>query len=148
MRHPVDKRPSPGNPVIRIGVLAGEPIRLAGLSTVFEEAPEPGVPQLVPVVGTLEQLLADPELLFLLVDFNSSAEGMKTLEDVKRARPGVRQIVIGPDHDDDLVLDTITAGARAYLGSSADPHTVRMAINIVVTLKNESAIGTIPTANM
>ena len=67
-----------------------------------------------------------------MVDFNSSAEGMKTLEDVKRARPGIRQIVIGPEHDDELVLDAITAGARAYLDSSADPHTVRMAIDIVV----------------
>lgn len=124
---------SAGTRAIRIGVLAGEPIRLAGLSTVFEEPAGPGRPQLVPVVGTLEQLLADPELHFLLVDFNSSADGMKTLDAVKRSRPGVRQIVIGPDHDDDLVLDTVTAGARAYLASSADPHTVRMAIDIVVS---------------
>ncbi len=131
--HAADKKPSPGTPVIRIGVLAGEPIRVAGLSAVFEEAPEPGRPQLVPVVGTLEQLLADPELHFVLVDFNSSADGMKTLDEVKRSRPGMRQIVIGPEHDDDLVLDTVTAGARAYLASSADPHTVRMAIDTVVS---------------
>lgn len=122
-----------GTPVIRIGVLEGEPIRLAGLSTVFEEKPEPGRPRLVPVVGTLEHLLADPELLFLVVDFNSSADGLKTLDTVKRARPGMRQIVIGPEHDDELVLETVTQGARAYLASSADPHTVRMAIDIVVS---------------
>ncbi len=133
MSRPVDKKPSPGTPVIRIGVLASEPIRLAGLSTVFDETPGPGRPQLVSVVGTLEQLLADPDLHFMLVDFNSSADGMKTLDTVKRSRPGMRQIVIGPDHGDDLVLDTITAGARAYLASSADPHTVRMAIDIVVS---------------
>jgi DNA-binding NarL/FixJ family response regulator len=120
-------------PPIRIGVLAGEPIRLAGLSTVFEELPEPGKPQLVPVVGTLQELLADPDLLYLVVDFNSSAERMKTLEDVKRSRPGMRQIVIGPENDDELVLEAVTAGARAYLSSSADPHTVRMAIDIVVS---------------
>lgn len=123
----------PGTPAIRIGVLAGEPIRLAGLSTVFEEPPQAGRPQLVPVVGTLEQLLADPDLLFLIVDFNSSADGMKTIEDVRRARPRIRQIVIGPDHDDDLLLNTVTAGARAYLASSADPHTVRMALDVVVS---------------
>ena len=86
----------------------------------------------MPVVGTLEELLADPALSYMVVDFNSSAEGMKTLENVKQARPGMRQIVIGPDRDDELVLDAITAGARAYLYSSADPHTVRMAIDIVV----------------
>lgn len=118
---------------IRIGVLAGEPIRLAGLSTVFEEAPEDGKPHLVPVVGALQELLADPRLLYMVVDFNSSDEGMKTLEKVKRSRPAMRQIVIGPEHDDELVLKAITAGARAYLDSSADPHTVRMAIDIVVS---------------
>ena len=121
------------NPAIRIGVLAGEPIRLAGLATVFEGPPESGKPQLVPVIGTLEELLADPELGYMVVDFNSSAEGQKTLETVKRSRPGVRQIVIGPDRDDELVLEAITAGARAYLYSSADPPTVRMAIDIVVS---------------
>lgn len=121
------------NPLtIRIGVLAGEPIRLAGLSTVFEAAPEPGRPHLVPVVGTLPELLADPELEYLVVDFNSATDGMKTLESVKRSRPGIRQIVIGPDQNDELVLEAITAGARAYLDSSADPHIVRMAIEIVV----------------
>ncbi len=118
---------------IRIGVLEGEPIRLAGLSTVFEELPEGGRPRLVPVIGTLEQLLADPELLYLVVDFNSAADGLKTLDSVKRARPEMRQIVIGPEHDDELVLEAVTAGARAYLPSSADPHTVRMAIDIVVS---------------
>lgn len=86
----------------------------------------------MPVEGKLEQLLADPELLYMLVDFNSAADGLKTLDTVKRARPGMRQIVIGPEHDE-LVLEAVTAGARAYLPSSADPHTVRMAIDIVVS---------------
>jgi DNA-binding NarL/FixJ family response regulator len=130
--HTVDKDLSPGTPTIRIGVLAGEPIRLAGLSTVFEQPPESGKPRLVPVIGTLQELVADPELCYMVVDFNSSAEGQKTLDTVKRSRPEIRQIVIGPDRDDELVLEAITAGARAYLDSSADPHTVRMAIDIVV----------------
>jgi DNA-binding NarL/FixJ family response regulator len=127
-----DHQPSPAS-VIRIGVLAGEPIRLAGLSTVFEEPPEPGRPQLQPVVGTVTELLADPDLLYMVIDVNSSDEGLRTLENVKRRRPGIRQIVIGPENDDELVLEAITAGARAYLDSSADPHTVRMAIDIVVS---------------
>src|SRR5579863_3885811 len=79
-KQPGERSSSAGAPPIRIGVLEGEPIRLAGLSTVFEEAPEAGKPQLISVVGKLDDLLADPELLYLVVDFNSSAEGMKTLE--------------------------------------------------------------------
>lgn len=130
--HRHDKDPSPGTPVIRIGVLSGEPIRLAGLSTVFEDPPELGKPQLQPVIGSLDELLADPDLLYMVVDFSSSAEGLRTLESVKRSRPGMRQIAIGPEKDEELVLEAITAGARGYLDSSADPHTVRMAIDIVV----------------
>jgi DNA-binding NarL/FixJ family response regulator len=130
--HSGPQEPSSETQVIRIGVLDGEPIRLEGLSTVFEEPPEPGKPQLVPVVGTLQELLADSTLCYMVVDFNS-ADGLKTLEAVKRSRPRIRQIVIGPERDDALVLDAITAGARAYLDSSADPHTVRMAIDIVVS---------------
>lgn len=118
--------------LIRIGVLAGEPIRLEGLSAVFEEPPEAGRPRLEPVVGTLQALLADAKLQYLVVDLSSSVDGLKTLEKVKRTRPGMRQIVIGPERNDELVLEAITAGARAYLDFSADPHTVRMAIDIVV----------------
>src|SRR5271169_5274096 len=81
---------------IRIGVPAGEPIRLEGLTMIFEEEPAAGLPQLVPVVGPLQQLLADPEVEFLVVDLNSSGGGFETLETVRRARPGMRQIVIGP----------------------------------------------------
>ncbi len=119
--------------LIRIGVLAGEPIRLEGLSSIFDEPPEPGKPHLIPVVGTLPDLIANSDVDYLVVDFNSSSEGLKTLEKVKQARPRMRQIVIGPENDDELVLEAITAGARAYLDSSADPHIVRMAIDIVVS---------------
>ncbi len=119
-------------PVIRIGLLAGEPIRLEGLSTMFEDKPSPGHPQLLPVVGELQELLSNPAVEYLVVDINASSEGLKTLEAVKRARPGMRQIVIGPEREDELVLEAITAGARAYLDSSADPSTVRLAIDVVV----------------
>lgn len=117
---------------IRIGVLAGEPIRLEGLNMIFEEPPPPDRPQLVPLVGTLEELLANPAVEYLVVDLNSSSGGLHTLELVKRSRPGIRQIVIGPEHDDEKVLEAIVAGARAYLDSSAAPQTVRMAIDVVV----------------
>lgn len=118
---------------IRIGVLDGEPIRLEGLAMIFEEPPPPRQPQLIPVVGTLDQLLANASVEFLVVDLNSSSGGLRILEIVRRSRPGMRQIVIGPEHDDDKVLEAIVAGARAYLDSSATPHTVRMALDVVVS---------------
>ena len=44
---------------IRVGVVAGEPIRLEGLTSVFEREPEFGQSPLEPVIGTLEELLAE-----------------------------------------------------------------------------------------
>ncbi len=117
---------------IRIGLLSGEPIRLEGLRTVFEASAAPGKPELVPVVGSLDELLENAELEYLVIDLNADSEGLKTLESVRRARPGMRQIVIGTERDDELVLEAITAGARAFLDSLASPDTVRMAIDVVV----------------
>jgi DNA-binding NarL/FixJ family response regulator len=118
---------------IRIGLLAGEPIRLEGLTMIFEQPPPDGQPRLVPIVGTLDELLANPAVEYLVVDLNSSADGLQLLELVRRSRPAMRQIVIGPEHADEKVLEAIVAGARAYLDSSATPQTVRMALDVVVS---------------
>ena len=42
---------------IRIGVVANEPMRLEGLTSIFENHARPGEPPLLPVVGTLEEHL-------------------------------------------------------------------------------------------
>jgi DNA-binding NarL/FixJ family response regulator len=118
---------------IRVGVVAGEPIRLEGLNSVFEREPEFGQSQLLPVIGTLEELLADEELEYLVVDLNSSARGVETLKEIRRQRPGLRLIVIGPAGNDALVMDSIVAGARAYLDLTAGPRVVREAIEVVVS---------------
>lgn len=116
----------------RVGLLAGEPIRLEGLTSVFEHQPAPGQTPLIPVSGTLNQLLANPEIEFLVVDLNSSIGGLETLKRIRNARPELRPIVIGPEGNDALVMDSIVAGARAYLDGSAGTRTVREAIEIVV----------------
>jgi DNA-binding NarL/FixJ family response regulator len=113
--------------------VAGEPIRLEGLSSIFEQHPEPGHSPLVAVIGSLEELLANPDVDYLLVDLNSSSGDLATLESVRRARPGLRLIVIGPEGNDELVQDAIIAGARAYLDSAAAPESIRMAIEVVVS---------------
>jgi DNA-binding NarL/FixJ family response regulator len=118
---------------IRVGLLADEPIRLEGLSSIFEEDPVPGKTPLVPAIGSLEDLLAGSPLGYILVDLNSSCGGMETLLKIRRARPSVRMIVIGPEGNDELVMETIIAGARAYLDATAGPETVRQAIEVVAT---------------
>lgn len=116
---------------IRIGVIADEPIRLAGLSSVFDQPGKEGHAQLVPVPGSMRELLAQPALKYLVVDMQSASLGLRSLETIRRARPDLRMIVIGPSGDEDLVINSIVAGARAYLDLSASPETVRDAVEIV-----------------
>jgi DNA-binding NarL/FixJ family response regulator len=125
------KIPSPG--AIRIGLVADEPIRLAGLVSIFDQPAQQGQPQLLPVTGSMEELLADEELEYLVVDLHASSGGLEALESIRQVRPDIRQIVIGPEKDEELVLSSIIAGARAYLDLTAGPDVVRMAVEVVTS---------------
>jgi DNA-binding NarL/FixJ family response regulator len=118
---------------IRIGLVADEPIRLEGLRTIFEQPAAEGHAQLIPVTGTLEQLLGSPDIKYLVIDAYCSSAGLETLDEIRRRRPAIRQIVIGPEGNDELVLESIIAGARAYIDLTADLATVRHAIEVVTS---------------
>jgi DNA-binding NarL/FixJ family response regulator len=118
---------------IRIGLLAGEPVRVAGLSSIFDLPAQDERAQLMPVVGTLAELLANQAIEYLVVDLHSLPGGLDDLQVVRRTRPEIRSIVIGPEGDDELVLNAIISGARAYLGQSAGPEVVRKAIGVVTS---------------
>jgi DNA-binding NarL/FixJ family response regulator len=122
---------SSGPGPIHIGLIADEPIRLAGLATIFEYGAQGGRPHLAPVTGTLDELLGLTTLGYLVVDLNSGSCGLETLESIRVVRPELRLIVIGPAGDDELVLNSIIAGARAYLSPAASPETIRLAIEVV-----------------
>jgi DNA-binding NarL/FixJ family response regulator len=116
---------------IRIGLVADEPIRLAGLVSIFDQPAQQDHAQLLPVPGTMEELLGLAALGYLVVDLNSSSGGVEALDAIRRARPDLRLIVIGPKGDEELVMNSIIAGARAYLDLTAGPEVVRNAIEVV-----------------
>ena len=116
---------------IRIGVASDEPIRLAGLASIFEQPGQEGKPGLVPVAGPLDELLANSALAYLVVDLHSFPAGLEVLDAIRGARTDLRLIVIGPGNDDEMVMASIVAGARAYLDLTAGPETVRKAIEVV-----------------
>jgi DNA-binding NarL/FixJ family response regulator len=118
---------------IRIGVLAGEPVRDAGLASIFDLPAQDEQAQLVPVIGNLPEMLAIDAIEYLVVDLHSSPVRLEVLETIRRVRPEIRSIVIGPEGDDELLVDSIIAGARAYLGHSAGPEIVRKAIGVVTS---------------
>jgi DNA-binding NarL/FixJ family response regulator len=115
---------------IRIGLVADEPIRVAGLASIFELPAEEGKQQLLPVIGSTAELLAGTAPEYLVIDLNSST-GFEAMETIHRARPEIRLIVIGPQGDEELVMNSIVAGARAYLDPTAGPEIVRHAIQVV-----------------
>jgi DNA-binding NarL/FixJ family response regulator len=117
---------------IRVGLIADEPMRLEGLTSVFEERLQKGQILLLPVVGSMEELLADATLEYLLIDLNSTSAGLERLEAIRRTRPALRLIVLGPEGSDELIMNAIIAGARAYLEPSAGPEMVRQALNVVI----------------
>jgi DNA-binding NarL/FixJ family response regulator len=117
----------------RIGLVTDEPIRLEGLISVFDQAVEGGGGRFVPVTGTLDELLAIPDLECLIVDRSSPSRGLEIQQSIRRARPGIRQIVIGPPGNDELMQQAIIAGARAYLDLAAGPEMVLKAIEEVMS---------------
>lgn len=117
--------------LIRIGLITDEPIRLAGLTSIFDQPAIESRAQLLPLVASIAELLANPALKYMVVDLQSSVGGLKALDAIRRTRPDIRSIVIGPEGDEELVLRAITAGARAYLSQKAGPEIVRNAIEVV-----------------
>ncbi len=116
---------------IRIGLVADEPIRVAGLASVFDLPAGPGKPQFQPIVGSACDLLRR-RIEYMVIDLHCSG-GFEALETIHRSRPEIRLIVIGPESDDELVMSSIVAGARAYLDLKAGPEVVRQAIEVVTS---------------
>lgn len=116
---------------ITVGLVAGEPIRMEGLASVFDVLPGNGHASMIPVMGSVEELLSAPRLDYLVLDLNSASDMTEAIEAARRARPDLQLIVLGPEGDDELVMSSIVAGARAYLDSSAGPEVVRRAIEAV-----------------
>jgi DNA-binding NarL/FixJ family response regulator len=108
-----------------------EPIRLAGLAGIFDQPARQNHAELLPVTGSISELLSNQSLKYLVVDLHSSSSGLKTLDTIRRARPDIKLIVIGPEGDDELVLKAIIAGARAFVDLKAGPAMVRKAIQVV-----------------
>src|ERR1700733_14588093 len=110
----------------RVGLVSTEPIRLMGLISVFEDHPSIRIH-----LGAIETLLEDRSLHYLILDVGYDHLRPAVQAKVRKLRPDMRQILLGPAGDDDLVLQSITAGARAYLDSNCGPLAVRQAVESV-----------------
>jgi DNA-binding NarL/FixJ family response regulator len=116
---------------VLVGLVVDEPIRMEGLASVFDALPGEGCCPFKPVFGSMDELLSVGTLGYLVVDLHSVTNGLGTLEAIRRARHDLRLIVIGPESNDEMVINSIMAGARAYLDLTAGPETVRKALQEV-----------------
>lgn len=112
---------------IRVGLMVQDPMRLAGLSAICS-----ALPHLEPVHGDYTKLLADESLQFIVVDLGvgHKLQNVDIIRRIHMVRPYLLQIVLG-DEDDELAVDAILAGARAYLDLRAGPLTVNKAFQEV-----------------
>jgi DNA-binding NarL/FixJ family response regulator len=118
---------------VYIGLVSDEPLRLEGLLSIFDQPTGDGHAPLIPVTGSMAEMLARATLEYLVIDMYASSGGLAVLDTIRRARPSLRLIVIGPEGNDELVLESIVAGARAYLDLNADTDMVRQAIEVVTS---------------
>src|ERR1700733_7349541 len=113
-------------PRLRVALLEPEPIRLQGFVTLFQDHP-----RIEFVVFELAQFLADQEFKLALIGLHGDRLPLPMVGTIHGLRPDVRLIVMGPDADDEVILQAITAGAKAYLEASATPLQAEQAIVIV-----------------
>jgi ActR/RegA family two-component response regulator len=120
--------------VLKQLVLAWFPTNPSGLfASIFKQSFLPGKPRWFPIPGSIDELLARPNLEYLVLDLHSSPAELEILEAICRVRPSIQLIVIGSEGMDELVLESIVTGARAYLDLTADADTVREAIETVTS---------------
>jgi DNA-binding NarL/FixJ family response regulator len=113
-------------PRLRVALLEPEPIRVQGFVTLFQDHP-----RIEFVVFELAQFLADQEFKLALIGLHGEKLPLPLVGTIHGLRPDVKLVVMGPDADDEVILQAITAGAKAYLDASASPQQVEQAIMIV-----------------
>jgi DNA-binding NarL/FixJ family response regulator len=107
-------------------------MRLAGLVSVFDEPVLSGRIPLIPVVCSMRDLLTGLTLDYLILDLHETGSSSHFIHAILRVRPGIRLLVVGPRGNDDLAMEVISAGARAYLDLTSEIAVVRLAIDVVI----------------
>jgi DNA-binding NarL/FixJ family response regulator len=111
---------------LRVALLEPEPIRVQGFLAVFQDHP-----RIEFVVFELPQFLADQEIKLALIGLHGEKLPLPLVGTIHGLRPDVRLVVMGPNGDDEVILQAVTAGAKAYLEASATPQQVEQAIMTV-----------------
>jgi len=102
-----------------------------GLASIFDQPVADGLAPLVPIPGSVEDLLTQFNLKYIVLHLESITEGLRTIESIRRVRPSLMLIVCGREGNDELVIRAISAGARGFLYLNSDTSKVLKAIEVI-----------------
>jgi DNA-binding NarL/FixJ family response regulator len=115
-----------GKALPRIGLVATDEIRIAGLRAVLTDG-----------FGSELVLLSEPNSLdmmafdLVLVDSSATDHLLELVASFRSMRPKIRLLVIGGENEPEFIEEAIAAGARGVLSLSATADEVRMAVEVV-----------------
>ena len=115
-----------GEPLPRIGVVATDPMRIAGLRFILEAGRAYEV-----VTLDATNALASADLALAIVDSSATSHLFELLTSFRNLRPGLALIVLGAQADSDHMERVIGAGAKGYLNHSASESELQTAIAVV-----------------
>lgn len=109
----------------RIAMVASDTLRVAGLEELIGAAAD------VQHVSAPE-ILRGQDFDIAVLDEPSEDLLLATISTLRRARAGLRLIVLGASSDPEIIQKAIAAGAKGYLAYTATANEVQMAINVVM----------------
>ena len=108
---------------LRIGAVSNDALRVEGLRAILEDFCEI-------VSMTAPDTLHEHDLAMVLVDVPE--DDLPTLmAALRRARPGLRLIVLGTRNEPAFIQKVVANGAKGYLLHTASPREITMAVEVV-----------------
>jgi DNA-binding NarL/FixJ family response regulator len=117
--------------MLRMGLIATDPMRILGLQTIFAEDAGAGRPKAEVIPLSVPGALDSSGVSVILIDAACMEHLFEMLATFRRTRPHLRLIVIGTEEDHDYIQRVIGAGAKGYLAHTARENEIRLAVEIV-----------------
>ncbi len=108
---------------LRIGVVCSDPLRVEGLRAILADEYD-----LAPM--TAPDTLGDATLAIVLIDAPEE-DLFSMMAALRRARPGLRLIVLGSRLEPSFVQKVVASGAKGYLHYTASEREAKMAVEVV-----------------
>jgi DNA-binding NarL/FixJ family response regulator len=114
-------------PTIRVALIESDPLRLVGFRALLETESDIAMTSL----SVAEMAAAEANLDVALVGDRAGYNLFDTITGLKRVRPNLPMIVIGPRTDHQIMLNALVYGAKGYVFDGAPPGEFASAIRLV-----------------